>query len=108
MKYDNVPKEFHSPYMKQVAEKLSILKMTDVEKDTWNYYKKKLYSDRDELAAAINRGLEQGIEQGIPIGEMNKSRKVASSLLKAGVAISIISLSTGLSEEEILALNNKS
>lgn len=100
MKYDEVPKEFHSPYMNQVAEKLSLLKMTDAERDNWNYYRKKIYNDRDELNSAINRGREEGIA----IGEINNNRKVAINLLKAGVSISIISASTGLSKEEIAAL----
>ncbi len=43
-------KNYHSPYMVQVAEKLSILKMTPEERANYSYYQKKLYSDRDELA----------------------------------------------------------
>ena len=64
MKYDEIPKNYHSPYMVQVAEKLSILKMTPEERANYSYYQKKLYSDRDELAAAEARGIEKGIEKG--------------------------------------------
>ena len=60
MKYDEIPKNYHSPYMVQVAEKLSILKMTPEERANYSYYQKKLYSDRDELAAAEARGIEKG------------------------------------------------
>jgi len=49
MKYDEVPKNYHSPYMIQVAEKLSILKMTPEERANYSYYQKKLYNDRDEF-----------------------------------------------------------
>lgn len=56
MKYDEVPSNYHSPYMAQVAEKLSILKMTPEERASYSYYQKKLHSDRDELQAAEARG----------------------------------------------------
>jgi predicted transposase/invertase (TIGR01784 family) len=63
MKYDEVPKNYHSPYMTQVAEKLSILKMTSEERASYSYYQKQLYSDRDELQAAESRGREEGVEK---------------------------------------------
>lgn len=37
MKYDEVPPNYHSPYMMQVAE-LSILKMTKEERANYSYY----------------------------------------------------------------------
>jgi len=64
MKHDNVPDIFHSPYMTQVAEKLSILKMSEEERADYTYYMKKLYNDRDELQAAETRGLEKGKAEG--------------------------------------------
>ena len=63
MKYDEVPQNYHSPYMKQVAEKLSILKMTPEERSNYSYYQKKLYNDRDELQAAEARGEARGVEK---------------------------------------------
>ena len=44
MKYDEVPPNYHSPYMAQVAEKLNILKMTYEERVNYSYYQKKLYN----------------------------------------------------------------
>jgi hypothetical protein len=41
--------------MAQVAEKLSILKMTPEERGNYSYYLKKLYNDKDELKAAEAR-----------------------------------------------------
>jgi predicted transposase/invertase (TIGR01784 family) len=63
MKYDEVPKNYHSPYMAQVAEKLSILKMTPEERANYSYYQKRLYNDRDELQAAEARGEAKGKEE---------------------------------------------
>ena len=64
MKYDEVPNTYHSPYMAQVAEKLSILKMTKEERARYSYYQKQLHTDRDELHAAEARGKEQGLKEG--------------------------------------------
>ena len=56
MKYDEVPEHYHSPYMVQVADKLSILKMTKEERGQYSYYQKQLYNDRDELKSAEAKG----------------------------------------------------
>ena len=98
MKYDNIPVKFHSPYMQQVAEKLSILKMTPTERANYSYYRKKLYNDRDELQAAEARGVDKG--------KAERNIEVAKNLLQAGVSISVIALSTGLSPAEIEQLKS--
>jgi predicted transposase/invertase (TIGR01784 family) len=64
MKHEQVPKVFHSPYMAQVAEKLSILRMSEAERAAYTNYMKKIYNDRDELQAAESRGLEKGKIEG--------------------------------------------
>jgi len=97
MKYDEIPKNYHSPYMVQVAEKLSILKMTPEERANYSYYQKKLYSDRDELAAAEARGIEKGIEKG----KTEEKMEIARAMLLDGDAIEKISKITGLTVKEI-------
>lgn len=99
MKYDEVPENYHSPYMSQVADKLSILKMTSEERAKYSYYQKKLHSDRDELQAAEARGLEKGIEKGI--------EQTAIRLLKEGCDYKLIASVTDLSYDQILSLKNK-
>jgi predicted transposase/invertase (TIGR01784 family) len=94
MKYDEIPKNYHSPYMVQVAEKLSILKMTPEERANYSYYQKKLYSDRDELAATEARGIEKG--------KNKKAIEIAKAMLLDGYAIEKISkITTGLTVEGI-------
>jgi len=98
MKYDEVPKNYHSPYMVQVAEKLSILKMTPEERANYSYYQKKLYNDRDELQATEARGKsEENIRVKI---------EIAKSLLSQNIDINTISTATGLSVEKINELKS--
>jgi predicted transposase/invertase (TIGR01784 family) len=105
MKYDEVPKNYHSPYMTQVAEKLSILKMTKEEREKYSFYQKKLHSDRDELQTAEARGRAQGkvegIAEGIAEGENRRNVEIAKNLLSQGVVTNIITAATGLSIQEI-------
>ena len=108
MKNDDVPTKFHSPYMKLVAEKLSILKMTPSERANYSYYLKKLYNDRDEMSAAESRGLEKGREEGREEGREDGKKaekiEIAKNLLTAGVAENIVASTTGLSEFEIKSI----
>ncbi len=107
MKYDNIPDKFHSPYMKQVADKLSILKMTPDERESYSYYRKKLYNDRDELQAAESRGIAKGREEERARGEamLHEERiKITKEMLAEGDSIEKVSRITGLSEEEIKKL----
>ncbi len=79
--------------MVQVAEKLSILKMTPEERANYSYYQKKLYSDRDELAAAEARGIEKG--------KTKKAVEVAKTMLTKNKPMEEIVEFTGLTVKEI-------
>jgi len=113
MKYDEVPQNYHSPYMSQVAEKLNILKMTPEERSSYSYYQKKLYNDRDELQAAEARGeargeekgREEGREEGVEIGEAKGVEKIAIKMLQQKLDLQLISSVTGLTIDEIKALS---
>ena len=102
MKYDEVPPNYHSPYMVQVAEKLSILKMTPEERANYSYYQKKLYNDRDELQAAEARGIDIGkVEENIRV-----KIEIAENLLSQNIDINTISVATGLPVEKINVILN--
>ncbi|HJD63506.1 MAG TPA: Rpn family recombination-promoting nuclease/putative transposase [Rickettsia endosymbiont of Sericostoma sp.] len=47
------------------------------------------------------KGIQIGKEKGIQIGKAEERKTVAKNLLKAGVSVDIISVSTGLSKKEI-------
>jgi len=110
MKYDEVPKNYHSPYMTQVAEKLSILKMTPEERANYSYYQKKLYNDRDELQAAETRGEARGIQigesKGKAEGKAEEKIEIAKNLLSQNIDINTISKATGLPVEKINELKS--
>ena len=105
MKYDEVPQNYHSPYMKQVAEKLSILKMTPEERSNYSYYQKKLYNDRDELQAAEARGKKEGVAEGEARGEARGIEKeriaMAKKMLLKNKSIDEIVEFTDLTKEQI-------
>ncbi len=107
MKHEEIPAKFHSPYMKQVQEKLNILKMTPEERENYSYYQKKLYNDRDQLQAAESRGIEKGIEIGEARGETKAIEKTAINMLKEKLDDSLIKSVTGLSQDEINKLKSK-
>ena len=64
LKHDAVPETFQSSYMKKVADKLALIKMSEADRADYTAYMKKVYSDRDELEAALERGRFEGIEEG--------------------------------------------
>jgi predicted transposase/invertase (TIGR01784 family) len=106
MKYDEVPKNYHSPYMVQVAEKLNILKMTQEERANYSYYQKKLYNDRDELQAAEARGKEEGIEIGEARGKTEGKTEIALAMLLDGDSAEKVARITGLSIADIQKLRS--
>ena len=53
------------------------------------------------LAEGKEQGLAEGKEQGLAEGEKKAKMEIARNLLKVGVDVKTVSLSTGLSEEEI-------
>lgn len=66
--------------------------MTPEERANYSYYQKKLYSDRDELAAAEARGIEKG------------KAELIKMMLNQGNSVDTISKITGLPASEIQKL----
>ena len=69
----------------------------------WDTYAEELYT-KTRIEEGIKKGIEQGLQQGIEKGALNAKREMAKGLRDAGVAISIISQQSGLSEDEIKSL----
>lgn len=60
LKHDEIPYDFHSPYMKKVEDRLEILKMTAAERNAYSAYMKKICDDREELTTALEKGRAEG------------------------------------------------
>jgi predicted transposase/invertase (TIGR01784 family) len=96
MKHDEVHKNSRSKYMKKIAKKLSVLKMTDEERVDYYSYLKKVYTDRDQLLAYTDEGRKEGRE------EIRK--EIAKKMLAAGYKPDEIARLTDLSLEQISKL----
>jgi predicted transposase/invertase (TIGR01784 family) len=95
MKHSDTKEGFKSPYMKKVAERLTVLKMNTDERNTYFYYLKEAVHSQDILTAAEAKGKVKGIEQS------------ALNMLKQKLDTKLITSVTGLSEDDILKLKNK-
>ena len=60
---------------------------------------------RDGIQQGIQQGIRQGIRQGFADGSYRKALEDAGNLKQLGVSIDIIAKATGLSQEEVEAIN---
>ncbi|MGX6959679.1 MAG: PD-(D/E)XK nuclease family transposase [Rickettsia endosymbiont of Pentastiridius leporinus] len=89
VKHSEVREDFKSPYMRKVADRLSILKMTPRERVAYQEYMNKSLKERDYLISAEEKG------------EENKAFKMARKMLIDNEPIEKIIKYTDLSIEEI-------
>jgi len=95
MKHSDTKESFKSPYMKKVAERLTVLKMNTDERNTYFHYLKEAVHSQDVLTAAEAKGEARGVE------------KTALNMIKQKLDTELITSVTGLSNEDILKLKNK-
>lgn len=60
---------------------------------------------KEGIEQGIEQGKAEGIREGIKQGELEMKRQIAANLKKAGISTDIIAQNTGLTEEDIRALN---
>jgi hypothetical protein len=89
MKHSVVRDDFKSPYMKKVAERLSILKMTPKELKVYNEYVNKSLKERDYIVSAEAKG------------KADEKVEIAKEMLADNEPIEKIIKYTKLSKEEI-------
>lgn len=94
-----------SKYMKEI-NKLNndseFVEYMSAEEDARKIYNSRMYDAREK---GFKQGYDEGIEQGIERGIEQNKIEIAKNLLNNNVDINIISLSTGLSQEEIKNLS---
>lgn len=93
MKHAEIKPEFKSPYMKKVAEKLNILKMTNEMRDEYFNYMNNVTTYQDAIDSATAKGLAKGKAEG--------KAEIAKRMLAEKLAIELIAKVTELTAEEI-------
>ena len=96
MKHSEVKKEFKSPYMKKVADRLSVLKMTPAERKEYTAYRNESLKERDYIVSAEEKGIE--------IGKAEGKAELIQMMLNKGNSVNDIAQATGLSVDEIQKL----
>jgi predicted transposase/invertase (TIGR01784 family) len=109
MKYNMIPAKIPTSFSPEVAakiaEKLSILKMDENERNAYIRYQKDVVTYNDAIETAlwdgVREGLERGIEQGLEQGEYKAKIEIARSMLSKGFNLNQVTELTGLKEDEI-------
>ena len=113
MKHSEVKESFHSPYMSLISERLSVLKMSDEERNKYYKYINKSVKQEDVLNAAeekgrekgLKQGMQKGIQQGLQQGADNKAIEIARQMIKKGMDLQLVSDLTGLSITDLEKLS---
>ena len=121
MKHSAVREDFHSPYMSQVADRLSVLKLTSEERALYYQERFAAFKARDYLTSAEERGREEGMQKGIKKGMQKGIKKGREEGREEGMqkgiekgreeeklAIASNILSKGYTHEEVQALTGLS
>jgi predicted transposase/invertase (TIGR01784 family) len=102
--FDHIPTILNEPIFQKGFE---IAEMAHLSSDQYDVYLKSVLSYNEAKAVkdtAFFDGEKQGMEKGIEVGKIAAMQNAARILKYQGVAISVIALSTGLSEQDIEAL----
>ena len=105
----NVPQDLMAvPEIKKAVDQLEQGAFNEAQlqgyDDFWDAVRVEKTLLSDALDEGMRRGIAQGIEQGIEKGRNKERVEIARNLKNSGVSVSIISQTTGMSEEEINAL----
>jgi len=111
LKYSKVREGATSPYMKKVAERLSILTLSSKELAAYYKYRNSSLKERDYIVSGIEKGLKEGQEkfreEGRVEGRVEERTEIAINMLKEKLDHKLISQVTGLPIEQITKLANK-
>ena len=105
IEFDQVPAEFHEN--EDIEQALNVLNEMSHNKEELDYYyaRKDLILMKEDLKATIyERGIEKGLEKGLEKGAMQKQIELTQKMFEQNAPIEMISIVTGFTEQEILAL----
>lgn len=116
LKNDHIKENTTAPGLQEARKKLQYLSMNSEERKAYDRHIDNIMYQNGVFDAAhlegmeigekigIEKGEKIGIEKGEKIGRKSERLEIALNLKRNGVDISTISLSTGLSEQEIMEL----
>lgn len=96
-----IPSNLHDPLLERIFKAADTARM---KQDTKESYMKSILGEA-EYEANLEDWKAEGLAEGRVEGSKSKSFEIATALKKAGISISVISSSTGLTEKEVLALD---
>ena len=100
-----IPKEYEN--LEDFIEAFEVAAQSSWNQDelkVYDYVALKEFDEINALRTAEEKGMQKGIEKGIEKGMQKEKINIAKNLLKAGLDIKMISISTGLKEEDIMRL----
>jgi predicted transposase/invertase (TIGR01784 family) len=104
MKHDDVPQHFHSPYMEKVRERLSVLKMTVEERNSYYAYMKEIFTDKDSYETSRELGRMEGRKEGMEKGRAEGKAETAKNLIRMGLSLEQVAQGTELSLDVVQRL----
>jgi predicted transposase/invertase (TIGR01784 family) len=102
MKHSDTRADFKSPYIAKVAERLSVLKMTTAERNTYFNYLKEAVHSQDVLVAAEEKGAAAEREKGL-----QRIKQIAVNMLRRKVDEGLICEDLGLSADDLAKLKQQ-
>jgi predicted transposase/invertase (TIGR01784 family) len=93
MKHSEVKKDFKSPYMKKVADRLNILKMSPADRKEYTSYRNESLKERDYIVSAEEKGKAEG--------KAERDIEIARAMLLDGDSADKVAKITGLPVLEI-------
>jgi predicted transposase/invertase (TIGR01784 family) len=101
LKNEEIREEFNSRNIAQARKKLSVLKMDEKERRSYEKYMMNLVIERDVMGTTHREGRMEGIKEGIREGEKAKALETARKMLADGLELAMIIKYTGLSLAEV-------
>lgn len=110
---DRLVNNLGTPELKKALNVLKVMNFSDEEREAYENHLKWLRIEANTLKKAEEKGHEKGREEGreeglkigIEEGRRTEKREIALALIKQNFSVDQISQITGMSEEEIIGLN---
>jgi len=104
---ERVPDKLREKIFEKLFKTAEIAKFTPAQLRSYESSLKYYLDLKNSLDTAKDEGMEEGIEIGKEIGKHEEKIEIARNLLALNLPIATICGATGLTEEEILLINNK-